>query len=262
MRYFRKLTFGVALTFAAGALPNVGLGGEILPPGASPTTTAAYLSAHGGLQTHALFGGAALKTYAIGFPSSGTAGIETSYGPPGYVGSQDITFTASTKAVNDQTISWGTTNGNVNPLQIPALALVGGGFLLDGSGKAAQFALAPWLPQGLARMPAGLELRAGASPTGAQALDVRDRRVWSLWAQQRLQETQTYLDEMSKDPSRRDAFAKLSELANQYVVFIGFSERGDVRKMMGSLRRVSDISQQAKGTLCLKTRDFGPQACL
>lgn len=128
--------------------------------------------------------------------------------------------------------------------------------------EAAQFALAPWLPQGLARMPAGLELRAGASPTGAQALDVRDRRVWSLWAQQRLQETQTYLDEMSKDPSRRDAFAKLSELANQYVVFIGFSERGDVRKMMGSLRRVSDISQQAKGTLCLKTRDFGPQACL
>ncbi len=124
--------------------------------------------------------------------------------------------------------------------------------------EAAQLAIEPWLPQDKSRMPAGIELKTGATP----ALDPRDRQAWGVWARRRLTETQIYIDQLKKDPLRRNAYARLSELANQYVVFNGFAEKGDARKMMKSLRRIAELSVEAKEATCSIGTASGRQACL
>ena len=94
----------------------------ILTPGDNSTSTPADVLGNSSLAT-AYFGGP-LNTYAVPFPGTeSTVCIGGSLdgctpqgiGSPGYLGSSDLSFGVTTGAVS-QVVTWGTTNGNIDPL--------------------------------------------------------------------------------------------------------------------------------------------------
>ena len=137
MRDFKKL-IGIAAGAAMLLVSATGtVSAAILAVGNNASTTPAIDLGKSSLATS--FYGGNLKTYAVPFPTSNLCFGDNlscegsgSFAAPGYVGASDITFSVTTGAVN-QIVTWGTTNGNLNPLT--GITALGGAY--DFTGNAA-----------------------------------------------------------------------------------------------------------------------------
>ncbi len=139
MRHFKTLSFWLAssalamstMVGVASADPIMGLNGT------TSDSTAAYLKTANGTP------GVSLVTYSVGMPAytcaGGNAGCILDPGPgtfvgTGYHGSIDQTWLQATGGIM-QSITWGTTNGNLNPVRADTLNNGFDLFPLDGQGN-------------------------------------------------------------------------------------------------------------------------------
>jgi hypothetical protein len=138
---FRTILRASAVALLASGVASLqAYAAEITPVSTSVlTTTTAFLAS--GDTNIGYYGHQALVTFAITLPSAGSSVCfassldcsPTAITGNGYIGSSDVTFQASTAALHDQTITWGTTNGNINPLDVPSLGGILNGFGNDST---------------------------------------------------------------------------------------------------------------------------------
>src|SRR5262245_22271698 len=69
-------------------------------------------------------------------------------------------------------------------------------------------------------------------------MDPRDRSSWELWAEKRLALAQRYMDQASRDPNNKIAAKNLSNIADLLVEFHGYSEQGELHKMIKTLEAI------------------------
>ena len=129
MRRVSKLQVTIATVWLATMCAASIAAAEPITPVVGPTSTSAFLSAAGG----------GIVTYAIPFPtmvcSGGDAPCVEQYNVTGgYVGSNDLTWQQTLGATSEK-ITWGTSNGNLDPVHSAALFAALGGYSLDGTGN-------------------------------------------------------------------------------------------------------------------------------
>jgi len=88
----------------------------------------------------------------------------------------------------------------------------------------------------------------------ARALDGRapaeEGQDWIRWAEDRLAESQATLDLLEEDPSRREAFRAVSEIATLMVEFHGYAQRGQKARMLRVLEKVREGRLAARDRAC------------
>jgi hypothetical protein len=77
-----------------------------------------------------------------------------------------------------------------------------------------------------------------------------DRRGWQAWAEQKLTETQIYIDRIPADPRLRGARHSLTEIANTFVSFHGYASQSRLGPMVRSLERIRGESAKIEREIC------------
>ena len=111
----------------------------------------------------------------------------------------------------------------------------------------ALLALRPWVEQP-DRLPAsGVGLRLSAE------LSQDERIKWKQWANDKLIETQNYLDAAAAELADSPMRLALNEIANEWVTFHGFAAQGRAERMKQTLERIQVKTSQVRGLACVKT---------
>ncbi|HUP57915.1 MAG TPA: hypothetical protein VM598_10715 [Bdellovibrionota bacterium] len=101
---------------------------------------------------------------------------------------------------------------------------------------------------------AGRSLASTAGPTGMLPPETKlsefDRRGWQAWAEQRLSETQVYIDRIPADPRLRGARTSLNEIANTFVSFHGYASQSRLGHMVRSLEKIRGESARIEREIC------------
>lgn len=113
--------------------------------------------------------------------------------------------------------------------------------LLEVAYDNAVLALGPWLDAG--RQPAS----EGGGP--GFSLPERDRDYWADWAEARLKAVQSTMD-LAEAENRGGLRRELSQLANELVVFHGYSVSGRADKMAASIQKLKLISKRVQARGC------------
>ncbi len=95
---------------------------------------------------------------------------------------------------------------------------------------------------------AGRNLASG--PAKEQHLPEYDKRTWQTWAEQRLLETQSYIDRIPADSRLRGARASLTEIANSFVSFHGYASQSRLGPMVRSLEQIRAESEKIGREIC------------
>lgn len=122
-------------------------------------------------------------------------------------------------------------------------------------------ALGPWrTPEGVPVAPAlaGRALASMDSGAGRYILDVpavpsRDREAWAKWAERNLKATQSYIDLIMRSPERpeqKQIVGDLHEMANEFVSLHGYALRGEVEKMVVSLKKIRGSNERVRKNVC------------
>ena len=112
---------------------------------------------------------------------------------------------------------------------------------LDQSVSDAMAALSPWrrsLSEG------------GRAPASERPLEPLDRAAWKLWAEERLKETQHYMDVIADEPSLRAVHEDLSQTANDLVTFHGYASSSRVELMVKMLNRINERTSRGRARAC------------
>jgi len=108
----------------------------------------------------------------------------------------------------------------------------------------AVLALGPWLDAG--RQPASQ----GGDP--GYSLPDQDRSYWTDWAEARLKAVQSAMD-LAEAENRGGMRKELSQLADELVVFHGYSVNGRADKMAASIRKLQLISKRVQARGCAQS---------
>ncbi len=124
---------------------------------------------------------------------------------------------------------------------------------LEAGIEGAIAALIPWDKEGryLASVPGALE--DGTANWEAVQLSEADRLHWARWAEDRLRETQHYVDVMSEYTKMADVKFKLGEIANEFVAFHAYCQKGRADRMIKTLRRLQAKTVAARDLACAPT---------
>jgi hypothetical protein len=90
------------------------------------------------------------------------------------------------------------------------------------------------------------------SPQPSPSLSESDRVSWQNWAKAYLIETQQYLDQIPSDPRFRGARGTLTEMANAFVAFHGYTEESKTGKMIYSLEQIHADGERITHEVCEK----------
>ncbi len=77
-----------------------------------------------------------------------------------------------------------------------------------------------------------------------------DRRTWEAWAEQRLFETQQYIDRIPADPRLRGARVSLTEMANTFVSFHAYASQSRLGPMVRALEKIQGESVKIEKEIC------------
>jgi hypothetical protein len=89
-------------------------------------------------------------------------------------------------------------------------------------------------------------------PQPTPGMSDSDRASWEKWAEGHLLETQQYLDKVPTDPRFRGARAALTEMANQFVAFHGYTGESKTGKMIHALELIHADGERIGQDVCPK----------
>jgi hypothetical protein len=83
--------------------------------------------------------------------------------------------------------------------------------------------------------------------------------AWSSWAEDRLKESQRFIDITGRSNQVKAIRAELSELATEWVRFLGYAQLEQRERMVVSLERIRTIQRRARAIACEPARFIGPK---
>lgn len=89
-------------------------------------------------------------------------------------------------------------------------------------------------------------------PQPSPGLSESDRTSWQKWAESYLLEAQQYLDRVPEDSRFRGARTALTEMANEFVAFHGYTEESKTGKMIHSLEQIQTDGERIDQEVCEK----------
>ena len=87
---------------------------------------------------------------------------------------------------------------------------------------------------------------------GVSALLEEDRVRWTDWAEDRLKETQQYIDALEGESGMAVVRDNLHEVANHLVSFHAYAAAGNFKRMDGSLQAIQNYEKKARDLACQK----------
>ena len=75
---------------------------------------------------------------------------------------------------------------------------------------------------------------------------------WEIWAEQKLEEIQYWIDVLEYQENYKFEKDQLDLVANELVIFHGFAAQGDRERMRNTIEKIRRVVEEAKNRLCTK----------
>ena len=75
-------------------------------------------------------------------------------------------------------------------------------------------------------------------------------RNWEDWSEDRLKDTQKYMDIIGAHPRNRVIKKQISDIANQWVMFEGYAQLKNLKKMLALLIEIRNSQKQVQSIAC------------